>query len=81
MMMKSAQMMQTFKNTNSLVREGSWDISLQKTGYIKEAGRSMVLQAKMGSEPVVIVVLGASSSSGRVNDARTLSTMVHQTPL
>ncbi len=77
----SAGRMQTFKNTNSLVREGSWDISLQKTGYIKEAGRSMVLQAKMGSEPVVIVVLGASSSSGRVNDARTLSTMVHQTPL
>ncbi|SSY81129.1 D-alanyl-D-alanine carboxypeptidase family protein [Alysiella crassa] len=77
----SAGRMQTFKNTNSLVREGSWDISLQKTGYIKEAGRSMVLQAQMGTEPVVIVVLGSTSSSSRVNDARTLSTMIHQTPL
>lgn len=77
----SAGRMQTFKNTNSLVRDGSWDISLQKTGYIKEAGRSMVLQAQMGSEPVVIVVLGSSSSSSRVNDARALSSMIHQTPL
>lgn len=77
----SAGRMQTFKNTNSLVRDGSWDISLQKTGYIKEAGRSMVLQAKMGAEPVVIVVLGSSSSSSRVNDARALSSMIYQAPL
>lgn len=77
----SAGKTQTFKNTNSLVREGAWDISLQKTGYIKEAGRSMVLQAQMGKDPVVIVVLGSSTSSSRVNDARALSTMVYQTPL
>lgn len=77
----SAGRTQTYKNTNALVREGAWDISLQKTGYIKEAGRSMVLQAKMGNQPMVIVILGSSTSTSRVNDARALSTVVHQMPL
>ena len=40
--------LQQYKNTNVLVREGLMNITLQKTGYIREAGRSMVLQAKMG---------------------------------
>lgn len=72
---------QDYKNTNSLVREGSWDISLQKTGYIREAGRSMVMQVQLSNQPMVIVVLGSSTSNSRVNDARTLSTMIYQTPL
>lgn len=77
----SAGKTQTYKNTNALVRESDWDISLQKTGYIKEAGRSMVLQARLGNQPVVIVVLGSSTSSSRVRDARELSTVVNQMPL
>lgn len=77
----SAGKSQQYKNTNSLVREGQWNITLQKTGYIREAGRSMVMQAQMGREPVVIVVLGSSTTSARVNDARALSSMVKQRPL
>lgn len=77
----SAGKTQTYKNTNALVREGVWNISLQKTGYIKEAGRSMVLQAQMGKDPVVIVVLGSATSASRANDARALGNVVHQTPL
>ncbi|RRD90319.1 serine hydrolase [Conchiformibius steedae] len=76
----SAGKTQTYKNTNALVREGVWNISLQKTGYIREAGRSMVLQAQMGKEPVVIVVLGSATSASRVNDARALRNAI-QTPL
>lgn len=77
----SAGKTQTYKNTNALVREGVWNISLQKTGYIREAGRSMVLQAQMGKEPVVIVVLGSSTSATRASDARALGSVARQTPL
>ena len=68
----SAGKVQEYKNSNMLVREGLWNITLQKTGYIREAGRSMVLQAQMGRDPVVIVVLGSTTSATRANDARTL---------
>ena len=34
-----------FRNTNGLVRNPEWDIGLQKTGYISEAGRCLVMQA------------------------------------
>lgn len=74
----SAGKEQSYKNSNALIREGQWNISVQKTGYIREAGRSMVLQAQMGQEPIVIVVLGSSTSASRVNDARALSSMVGQ---
>lgn len=76
----SAGKTQNYKNTNALVREGVWNISLQKTGYIREAGRSMVLQAQMGKDPMVIVVLGSATSASRVKDARTLKEAI-QTPL
>jgi len=36
-----------YRNTNSLVRDPAWDIGLQKTGYIVEAGRCLVMQGKM----------------------------------
>jgi len=43
-----------FHNTNSLVRNPSWDIGLQKTGYIVEAGRCLVMQAKMAGRKLII---------------------------
>ncbi|WP_371271277.1 D-alanyl-D-alanine carboxypeptidase family protein [Alysiella filiformis] len=73
--------LQSYKNTNSLVREGVWDITLQKTGYIREAGRSMVVQANLDNQPMIIVVLGASTTSNRVSDAHRLSSVIRQTPL
>src|SRR5262249_1717788 len=36
----------SFHNTNRLVRNSSWEIGLSKTGYISEAGRCLVMQAK-----------------------------------
>ncbi len=41
----------------------------------------MVLQAKLGRDPVIIVVLGANSSANRVSDVRTLGNIVKQTQL
>jgi D-alanyl-D-alanine endopeptidase (penicillin-binding protein 7) len=44
-------------NTNALVRSSDWEIGLSKTGYINEAGKCLVMQAQIGNQPVVIVLL------------------------
>jgi D-alanyl-D-alanine endopeptidase (penicillin-binding protein 7) len=58
-----------FSNTNPLVRNASWDIGLSKTGYISEAGRCLVMQAKILNRPVVIVLLDSWGRRTRVGDA------------
>ena len=69
-----------YRNSNALVREGNWDISIQKTGYIQEAGHCMVMQATVGSQPLIIVLLAAGGSSARVNDARNIKTWLEAHP-
>ncbi|MFT4613501.1 MAG: D-alanyl-D-alanine endopeptidase (penicillin-binding protein 7), partial [Bacteroidia bacterium] len=49
----------TYGNTNRLLRNTSWDIELSKTGYINEAGRCLVMQAKIEGEQVSIVLLNS----------------------
>lgn len=58
-----------FNNTNPLVRSGSWEIGLSKTGYISEAGRCLVMQARISNRPVVIVLLDSWGKHTRVGDA------------
>ncbi|MCQ8896091.1 serine hydrolase [Limnobacter humi] len=65
-----------FHNTNRLVRKGDWDIVLQKTGFINEAGRCMVMQAKVGERNLVIVLLDAIGSAGRFADAERIRKFV-----
>lgn len=69
---------QNYKNSNALVREGSWNIELQKTGYIREAGRSMVVKANVQNQPITIVLLNSPSSTTRVNDARKIESWMLQ---
>ena len=59
----------SFTNTNGLVRAGNWDIGLQKTGYISEAGRCLVMQAKLAARSVVIVLLDSWGKYTRIADA------------
>jgi D-alanyl-D-alanine endopeptidase (penicillin-binding protein 7) len=49
----------TYANTNRLLKNESWDIALSKTGYINEAGRCLVMQARIDGEPVSIVLLNS----------------------
>lgn len=70
---------QRYKNSNALVREGNWNIELQKTGYIRESGRSMVVKANVQNQPVTIVLLNSPSSLSRVNDARKIESWMLQT--
>ena len=58
-----------FHNTNPLVRNTSWDIGLSKTGYISEAGRCLVMEAKISEHPVIIVLLDSWGKNSRVGDA------------
>lgn len=58
-----------FRNTNALTRAAGWDIGVSKTGYISEAGRCLVMQAKVAERPVVIVLLDSVGKMTRVGDA------------
>lgn len=58
-----------YRNTNSLVRNPAWDIGLQKTGYIVEAGRCLVMQAKMAGRKFIMVFLDSSGKHARQADA------------
>ncbi len=59
-----------FRNTNILVRNGSWDIGLSKTGYINEAGRCLVMQAQIADQPLIIVLLDSWGKYTRIGDAQ-----------
>ncbi|HEY2818942.1 MAG TPA: D-alanyl-D-alanine endopeptidase [Casimicrobiaceae bacterium] len=58
-----------FNNSNALVKKQSWDIHLQKTGYIREAGRCLVMLATIASKPFVIVLLDSYGKYTRLGDA------------
>ncbi len=58
-----------FRNTNSLVRNSDWAIGLQKTGYIAEAGRCVVMQAELSGRKLVMVLLDSAGKFSRVGDA------------
>ena len=58
-----------FNNTNGLVKSPQWDIQLSKTGYIREAGRCLVMMANIASKPFVIVLLDSIGKYSRVADA------------
>jgi serine-type D-Ala-D-Ala endopeptidase (penicillin-binding protein 7) len=58
-----------YNNTNALVRSGQWDIQLSKTGFIREAGKCLVMLATIASRPVVIVLLDSYGKLTRIGDA------------
>ena len=58
-----------FNNTNSLVRGGQWDIQLSKTGFIREAGKCLVMLTTIASRPIVIVLLDSYGRLTRIGDA------------
>ena len=59
-----------FNNTNGLVKNSSWDIQLSKTGYIREAGKCLVMLATIASKPFVIVLLDSTGKYTRLGDAQ-----------
>jgi D-alanyl-D-alanine endopeptidase (penicillin-binding protein 7) len=58
-----------FRNTNALIPSPDWNIGLSKTGYIREAGRCLVMQTVIAGAPVVIVLLDSWGRLSRSGDA------------
>jgi D-alanyl-D-alanine endopeptidase (penicillin-binding protein 7) len=65
-----------FRNSNALVRGGEWEIGLSKTGYISEAGRCLVMQARIAAKPVIIVLLDSWGKFTRIADANRIKRWV-----
>jgi D-alanyl-D-alanine endopeptidase (penicillin-binding protein 7) len=59
-----------FRNTDRLVHDPGWDLVVQKTGYISEAGRCLVLQTIVAGRTFVIVLLNSAGQASRIADAR-----------
>lgn len=59
-----------FRNTDNLVAKSDWNIVVQKTGYIEEAGRCLVMKAVIAGRSVVIVLLDSYGKYTRVADAK-----------
>jgi len=58
-----------FANTNGLVRGNSWDIGISKTGFINAAGRCLVMEAKVATRTLIIVLLDSVGKYTRIGDA------------
>lgn len=67
---KVGRQMLEFRNTNTLVANPEWNVIVQKTGYISEAGRCLVMQAVVDGREVVMVLLNSFGKYTRVADAR-----------
>jgi D-alanyl-D-alanine endopeptidase (penicillin-binding protein 7) len=61
-----------FRNTNGLVRNPAWEIALQKTGYISEAGRCVVMKAQTAGRNLIMVLLDSAGRHARIGDAERL---------
>lgn len=58
-----------FNNSDRLVKSSRWDIHLQKTGYIIEAGECLIVNATMRGRNLVLVLLDSASPFSRIDDA------------
>ncbi|MGC1520826.1 MAG: D-alanyl-D-alanine endopeptidase [Steroidobacteraceae bacterium] len=63
-----------FRNTDNLVANPTWNIIVQKTGYIAEAGKCLVMAAVIEGRSVVIVLLDSLGKYTRVADAKRIKT-------
>jgi D-alanyl-D-alanine endopeptidase (penicillin-binding protein 7) len=58
-----------YNTTNRLVKNPEWEIGLQKTGYISEAGQCLVMQTKIAGRKLIMVFLDSAGKLSRLGDA------------
>ena len=73
--------MMQFHTTNRLVLNPEWEIGLQKTGYISEAGRCLVMQAQLAGRKLIMVFLDSAGKYSRLGDAERIRRWLAATPL
>ncbi|WP_317922001.1 MULTISPECIES: D-alanyl-D-alanine endopeptidase [unclassified Cupriavidus] len=71
---------QHYVSTNRLVRGGNWEIGLQKTGFISEAGQCLVMQARVQGRNVVMVFLDSAGKLSRFADANRVKDWLEHSP-
>ena len=69
-----------YNNTNRLVKNPEWDIGLQKTGYISEAGQCLVMQARIAGRKLIMVFLDSAGKLSRLGDAERVRRWVESNP-
>ncbi|HWI81733.1 MAG TPA: D-alanyl-D-alanine endopeptidase [Ramlibacter sp.] len=69
-----------YRTTNRLVKSPEWDIGLQKTGFINEAGQCLVMQAKIAGRKLIMVFLDSAGKLGRIGDAERVRKWVESNP-
>jgi D-alanyl-D-alanine endopeptidase (penicillin-binding protein 7) len=69
-----------YNNTNRLVKNPAWDIGLQKTGYITEAGQCLVMQAKVAGRKLIMVFLDSAGKLSRIGDAERVRRWLESKP-
>ncbi len=69
-----------FVNTNRLVHNPQWDIGIQKTGFINEAGQCLVMQAKVAGRKLIMVFLDSAGKLSRIGDAERVRHWVESIP-
>jgi D-alanyl-D-alanine endopeptidase (penicillin-binding protein 7) len=77
--MLSGKQKMNFHNTNGLVRNSRWEIDLSKTGYISEAGRCLVMQVRVASKDLIVVLLDSWGKQSRLGDAARIKKWVETT--
>lgn len=70
-----------YNNTNRLVKNPEWDIGLQKTGYISEAGQCLVMQTKIAGRKLIMVFLDSAGKLSRLGDAERVRRWVEANPV
>ncbi len=68
-----------FVNTNRLLSHADWDIGLQKTGYITEAGRCLVMQARLAGRHLIMIFLDSAGKYSRLGDAERVRRWIEET--
>ncbi|KNZ32079.1 MAG: hypothetical protein AD742_13190 [Methylibium sp. NZG] len=68
-----------FVNTNRLLGDADWDIGLQKTGYISEAGRCLVMQARLAGRDLIMIFLDSAGKYSRLGDAERVRRWIEET--
>ena len=77
-LLKSGRKRLQYRNSNSLVRNDSWDIGLQKTGYIREEGRCLVMQVSIDQRDLIMVFLDSNGKYTRLADAKRVRTWLEK---
>ena len=70
-----------FNNTNRLVKNPAWDIGLQKTGYISEAGQCLMMQTKVAGRKLIMVFLDSAGKLSRLGDAERVRRWIESAPV